>query len=71
MNLFQMFADHRGKLSSGRVAALGSTGAAVALCVAPLWGGPTPDLIMVAMLLGIPGAYSQYQKTHAPAEKPE
>lgn len=61
--------DHRGKPSSGRVAALSTTATACALCLAPLWGGPPPDLIMVAMLLGIPGAYSVYQKINAPGEQ--
>ena len=65
-----MLTDHRGKTSSSRVAALGTTATACALCLAPLWGGPAPDLILVAMLLGIPGAYSVYQKTHAAAEQP-
>lgn len=62
--------DHRGKPSSSRAANLLTVVTACALCLAPLWGGPTPDLILVAMMLGIPGAYSAYKTINAPAEKP-
>ena len=64
-----VFTDHRGKTSQGRVAALVGTLTACVLAAAPLWSGPTPDLEILLVLLGVPGGLTLWQKMAAPMER--
>lgn len=61
--------DHTGKTSQGRITALLGTGTACTLALAPLWGGPPPDLQLVLTLLGVPGGFALWQKMGAPKER--
>ena len=47
--------DHTGKRSQGRLSALMGGVTACILCVAPLWGGPAPQMEIVLVLMGVPG----------------
>ena len=60
--MFDLFRDHKGKLSQGRVSALTGMGASVALATAPLWGGPPPDIEVLAVLMAVPGGFALWQK---------
>ena len=60
--------DHTGKRSQGRLSALMGGVTACVLCVAPLWGGPTPQMEIVLVLMGVPGGLAVWQKVGASKE---
>ena len=60
-----MLCDHQGKRSSARVAALAGTLTGCVLAAAPLWGGPSPDMNVLLVLMGGPGGLALWQKIHA------
>lgn len=66
--MLDLFKDHKGKISQGRVSALAGMGIAGGLATAPLWGGPDPSIEMVVAFIVGPGGMALWQK--GTAEKP-
>ena len=71
MKMAEMFCDHRDKVSSGRITAVAGTAAAIALALAPQWGGPAPEWDHMLLLIGGPGGFALWQKLRAPSEQPQ
>ena len=65
MTIKSAICDHAGKRSSARVAALAGTFTGCALAAAPLWGGPSPDMNVLMVVMGGPGALALWQKVQA------
>ena len=57
-----MFKDHKGKYSQGRVTAFMSALVGCTLCLAMLWGHPSPDISVLLILFGGPSGLALYQK---------